>query len=49
MDGAAIALKEKLERLLKEAAEVFRSSQFRLKSLIMLLARALVIPAVEGS
>jgi hypothetical protein len=35
--------------VLKEAAEVFRGSQFSLKTLIMFLARSLVIPVAEGS
>jgi hypothetical protein len=35
--------------VLKEAAEVFRGSQFRLKTLMIFLARSLVFPVVEGS
>jgi hypothetical protein len=35
--------------VLKEAVEVFRSSQFRLKTLMMFLARSLVVPVTEGS
>jgi hypothetical protein len=35
--------------VLKDAAEVFRGSQFRLKTLLMFLARSLVLPVVEGS
>ena len=37
------------EPLLKNAVEVFRGSQFRLKTLIMFLAKSLAVPVAEGS